>query len=193
MSRAKERIKPECYTERHHIEPKSVGGANDTANLVYLTAREHLLAHKLWMRFETDPFRKRKAQNAFWSMVTMRSKSTAGRIVPSLREYALAKLALKESKFGIPRTKETKDKVSVSLTEYFAKNGSHNKGRSYDHLSKEERVALFGSKNRGRIQTAEEKERRAAKLRKPRSPEAKENIRLGAIKREAARRAAKHY
>ena len=26
MSRAKERIKPECYTERHHIEPKSVGG-----------------------------------------------------------------------------------------------------------------------------------------------------------------------
>ena len=191
MLRAKDRPKPDCYVERHHIEPRSVGGTNGPENLVYLTAKEHFLAHKLWVRYETDAFRKRKDQNAVWSMVTMRSKSTAGRIIPSIREYEQAKIMMRASKLGVPRSEETKLKLSMSLTRHFANNGSHNKGRSYNHLSNEERIELFGSKNRGRIQSEEEKERRAAKLRKPRTEQAKENIKLGALKREAARRASK--
>ena len=38
---------PEGYVERHHIIPKSIGGSNDSDNLVALTAREHFIAHLL--------------------------------------------------------------------------------------------------------------------------------------------------
>ena len=33
--------------EKHHILPKSLGGTNDKNNLVYLTVREHFVAHLL--------------------------------------------------------------------------------------------------------------------------------------------------
>ena len=38
------------YTERHHIVPRCLGGSDDPANLVRLTAKEHFLAHKLLVR-----------------------------------------------------------------------------------------------------------------------------------------------
>jgi hypothetical protein len=38
------------YFERHHILPLSMGGDNSSSNLVYLTAREHLLSHWLLMK-----------------------------------------------------------------------------------------------------------------------------------------------
>lgn len=39
--------KKDCYCERHHIIPKSIGGTDDNTNLVNLTAREHFIAHLL--------------------------------------------------------------------------------------------------------------------------------------------------
>jgi hypothetical protein len=41
---------PEGYCEKHHIIPKFMGGDNSKENLVYLTAREHYIAHKLLMK-----------------------------------------------------------------------------------------------------------------------------------------------
>lgn len=38
------------YSERHHIQPKCLGGANDENNIVRLTAEEHFLAHQLLVR-----------------------------------------------------------------------------------------------------------------------------------------------
>ena len=35
------------YCERHHIQPKCLGGTNDQENLIDLFAREHFIAHKL--------------------------------------------------------------------------------------------------------------------------------------------------
>jgi hypothetical protein len=35
------------YTERHHIQPKCLGGTDDHKNLVRLTAREHFVVHHL--------------------------------------------------------------------------------------------------------------------------------------------------
>lgn len=42
--------KPERYSERHHIIPKSLGGSDAASNLVYLTARQHYIAHLLLVR-----------------------------------------------------------------------------------------------------------------------------------------------
>lgn len=38
---------PVGYSEKHHIVPRSMGGGNDCANIVRLTAREHFIAHRL--------------------------------------------------------------------------------------------------------------------------------------------------
>jgi hypothetical protein len=46
ITQAKSRVL-EGYTETHHILPRSLGGTNDTENLVRLTAREHYICHLL--------------------------------------------------------------------------------------------------------------------------------------------------
>lgn len=37
----------DCYSEWHHIVPRSLGGSDDKSNLVQLTYREHFLVHWL--------------------------------------------------------------------------------------------------------------------------------------------------
>ena len=44
-------ILPVGYAEKHHIIPKCMGGSNSKDNLVYLTAREHYICHKLLTKF----------------------------------------------------------------------------------------------------------------------------------------------
>jgi hypothetical protein len=47
VAKAKARSKPKGYVERHHVVPRSLGGLDDHNNLVWLTAREHFIAHVL--------------------------------------------------------------------------------------------------------------------------------------------------
>lgn len=49
VERAKDRVLS-GYKERHHIIPKCMGGPNKKENLVYLTAREHFVAHQLLVK-----------------------------------------------------------------------------------------------------------------------------------------------
>lgn len=51
FSSKKEAKKKFDYVELHHILPKSLGGNNDSVNTVFLTAREHFIAHLLLVRF----------------------------------------------------------------------------------------------------------------------------------------------
>jgi hypothetical protein len=43
----------ETYTESHHIVPRSLGGGDETDNLVNLTAREHFVCHWLLVKMTT--------------------------------------------------------------------------------------------------------------------------------------------
>lgn len=36
-----------CYTEKHHILPRCMGGSNDPVNIVNLTPEEHFVCHQL--------------------------------------------------------------------------------------------------------------------------------------------------
>jgi hypothetical protein len=47
IAKAKARVCPEGYVERHHILPKALNGSDDSSNLVALTAKEHFVAHVL--------------------------------------------------------------------------------------------------------------------------------------------------
>lgn len=70
------------YTEKHHIVPRAVGGNNAKANLVLLSAREHLLAHRLlWKIDKSNKF----YQRAYFMM------AQSGQYELSSREYARAK------------------------------------------------------------------------------------------------------
>lgn len=40
----------DCYTEFHHIIPRSLGGSNAKSNLVRLTARQHFVCHLLLVK-----------------------------------------------------------------------------------------------------------------------------------------------
>jgi hypothetical protein len=57
MARANLRGKIEG--EKHHAIPKSLGGLNTVLNIVYLTHREHFLAHWLLIKFTEGPERRK--------------------------------------------------------------------------------------------------------------------------------------
>ena len=41
------KVKPEYYAEEHHILPRSMGGSDDTSNLIFLSPKAHFVAHHL--------------------------------------------------------------------------------------------------------------------------------------------------
>jgi len=71
--KCKNREKPNSYTERHHILPRCMQGNDTEDNLVFLTAKEHFVAHHLLCKiYPTNP----KLWFAFNAMVHWRSKNT---------------------------------------------------------------------------------------------------------------------
>ena len=53
------------YSERHHIIPRCLGGTDDEENLIYLTLKEHFIAHKLLAEENPD---NSKLIKAYWMM-----------------------------------------------------------------------------------------------------------------------------
>ena len=49
------KIEFDCYTETHHIIPRSFNGTNDNSNLIKLSARHHYIAHLLLARATNSP------------------------------------------------------------------------------------------------------------------------------------------
>jgi hypothetical protein len=108
------------YYERHHIVPKSMGGSNEKENLVYLTAREHFLAH--WLLFRI--YRNREMALAFNAMRTVnkgRSVSSGG--------YTEAREAFAEIMRETMRSKKFSDEHRKNI-------GKSSKGRKSVHRRK---------------------------------------------------------
>jgi len=96
-----------CYKERHHIIPKSLGGSNNASNLVDLTAREHFIAHFLLAKLHGG--------NQWSSIKRMRGND--GFYVNSrLYEIARKEIAKETGKRfkGIPKTEEQRAKMSAA-------------------------------------------------------------------------------
>jgi len=104
IKKAQFRAKPESYTEKHHIVPKSLGGADDDSNLVHLTAREHCLAHLLLAKIHGG-----KMWHAA-NMMTLRFKLTSKAYAIAQKNHAKAASAQHKGK---PRSEKTKQKISL--------------------------------------------------------------------------------
>ena len=73
------------YRERHHVIPRCMGGTNDKTNLVYLTAREHFIIHKLLCKIYLD---NKKLMHAYWLMANKTQSGNQQRLYNvSSREY----------------------------------------------------------------------------------------------------------
>lgn len=105
----------DCYTERHHIIPRCIGGTDVKENLVDLTAREHFICHRLLVNIHPN---NNKLKFALWAMCNMKSKRQS-RYVPSSRIYESIKLEvikiISEKKKGVKLTEEHKRKTSETL------------------------------------------------------------------------------
>ena len=129
------------YFEQHHILPKSLGGTNEKQNLVLLTGKEHFIAHKLLCEIYPD---NDKLHYALWRMMNPQSKNHVRNYNISSREYERCKSLqsklvqqlgkqnkgnqhvisaetrnkMRLAKLGKPRSNETKEKISNTLTGY---------------------------------------------------------------------------
>lgn len=180
ITNAKSRINPkEVYTEKHHIIPKSLGGANSVENYVRLTAREHFICHWLLTKM-TESQAKHKM---LYALNGMRQDKTGNRYNTKITSKVYAntkgkrktseetKLKISLAKQGIPRTEETKQKMRnrIVTAETRHKQSQSLKGRVGPNLGKprtEETKEKIKNSLSGRTLSEEAK----AKLRGPRGP-----------------------
>jgi hypothetical protein len=93
--------------ENHHIVPKSLGGSNNSINLVTLSNKEHFRAHRLLTEMTTGK-NKAKMVYAFWTMANVKNQHQSTRYIPTIEEYEEALLKRRSLKTGA----ETRAKMS---------------------------------------------------------------------------------
>lgn len=134
-----------CYTEKHHIIPKCLGGTNDASNIIILSAREHFLCHlllakehntkELWFAFfmmkagnkkhsriNSHLFERYKKKQS--EMMSGKNNPMYGKPSACISHTAETKEKIKQSKLGKKRapftrskpTAETIAKMSKTLT-----------------------------------------------------------------------------
>jgi hypothetical protein len=174
--RARDRIL-DGYVERHHVIPRSLGGSDDSDNLVRLTAREHFICHWLLTKMYTGEARYKMInamyimraegpyQKRYESKITSRVYNTIreeystyisnlnkGRVQPL--EENIKQKAAQTGRKRAPFSDEWREKMSKS------KQGENN--NRYGAVVLDSTRKKIGDKIRGRKQTDEEKARRGA-------------------------------
>lgn len=85
IERAKNRSL-KCYTEKHHIIPRCIGGCNNKDNIVKLTAREHYVAHLLLLKIYPNNYSLVHAAMMMCVNSKNQKRKTTNRIYGWLRE-----------------------------------------------------------------------------------------------------------
>jgi hypothetical protein len=131
------------YTEVHHILPQSLGGDDTLANKVRLTGREHALCH--------------------WLLTKMTTGADYEKMV-----YAFNMMGVKGDHFDRRMTRmitrayeRNKEEWSRLMSEARKGTPAWNKGLKLDS----EKYGKGGRKNKGRVKTPEEIEKRISKMR----------------------------
>jgi hypothetical protein len=137
----------EGYTERHHIQPRSLGGADTADNLVNLTAREHFVCHWLLTKMTSGEDRykmlnalrmmraEKEGQQRYNTAITSRVYETIK------KEYAELQSILRSGEgngfYGKTHTVEARRRISEA-----------NKGRIQPPDEKEKQIAAITGRKR---------------------------------------------
>jgi len=106
-----------CYTEKHHIIPKCMGGDNDPSNIAVLTPEEHFLIHQLLIKIYPDNYKLVHACQAM-SMTNSGRKVGAKLYGWLKRKISIAKTGENHPFFGKSLSEETRNKISKSHVGY---------------------------------------------------------------------------
>ncbi len=161
------------YSEKHHIYPKSIYGEN--LELVKLTAKEHYICHLLlWWglrsKYGTQNNYTIKMSHAF-SMMNSKTKIQKRYGEYNSEEYSYLKISYSENSKGLKRSEETKQKLSQS---HKNQKPSEEMKKHLSEINSGENHPQYGTKH---------SEETLNKMRKPRSEQAKLNMKMAALKR----------
>jgi ribosomal protein L33 len=174
VQNAQDRV-TDSYVEQHHIIPRSLGGSDESTNLVDLTAKEHFVCHWLLVKMHTGDARG-KMINALYMMrgqsihqKRYESKIT-GRIYETLREeYASYISKMNKGRVQPPEEKarqlaaQTGRKRAPFSNEWKAKLSEAGSGKNnsmYGKTHSEETRKLLSEKAKLRTYSAETNEKR---------------------------------
>jgi len=125
--------------ERHHILPRSLGGNNETTNLVYLTAREHFLAHKLLVKiYQNDPVAYKKMTYALWQMSMQKDGRYTGLVTSMAYERARAEFSKHHPNKDPERKQRYREKRAAGLYKIDNKKAGRHLSASLRQKSPEE-------------------------------------------------------
>lgn len=116
ITRAKSRATGSLsYCEKHHIIPRSLGGNNDPDNIVALSAKEHLVCHRLLTKFTTGT-NKSKMIYAVWRMAYSCKKHKRVKLTSRVYEEVRKQVSAltRERNRSRKHSEETRKKISDS-------------------------------------------------------------------------------
>jgi hypothetical protein len=149
------------YIEKHHVIPVCLGGTDDKDNLVFLTAKEHFLAHLLLAKAYPQEDSLVVACQAM-TMIGGNTQRVSGRLFEKIRKrYADI---VSERMSGKSKSKEHKKNLSDSLKGRMA---PHQRG--HNNVSKRPEVAKkISESNKGKSKgpCSEEKKEKISKANK---------------------------
>ena len=145
------------YYENHHIIPKSLGGKNDIENMIYLTAKEHFIAHLLLTKMTEDKNRE-KMLYALHCISHVTNKHTNKRYVNSrLYEYLKKDISVARSEFMKTNNPMHNIEVRKKHSESIIKRGPTSGNTGMKH-SQETKIKISES-NAGKKQSESTKEK----------------------------------
>lgn len=104
----------DCYTEKHHIIPRSIGGKDTKENLVVLTAREHYIAHLLLTKCVENKCRG-KMLHAYVMMAKVKDSDQKRFYKINSRIFETRKIESNKLKREYRHTKEARENISKNL------------------------------------------------------------------------------
>lgn len=119
IDRAKGRQVPSCYTEVHHIVPRSIGGTDAPQNLVRLTYREHFLAHWMLTKFCRGADL-RKMQRALWAMTLDRK----GQRIVTGWQFDAAKRVIRDLELDPETERQWYERWAMQRAEFVKRRGA---------------------------------------------------------------------
>lgn len=152
IAKAKARVCPEGYVERHHILPRALGGTDDSSNLVALTAKEHFVAHVLLAKIHGG---------IMWQAVILmsggRNRYCNGRLFEIARRYAFVEREkfIQKKRLVDPAFDAYMHKVRSDATKNRAEGYQAQAGEKFkERFASDPEYAAKISKNRARAQEA---------------------------------------
>lgn len=130
----------DCYTETHHIQPRSLGGADTPDNLVKLTPQEHFICH--------------------WLLVKMTTGQDRYKMLNALRMMRAENL--NQQRYNTKITARVYAKIKEEYAELQSKKLKGKGNGFYGKSHTEEARKRISEANKGRVQPLDEKERQKA-------------------------------